>query len=244
MSESGDRLLSTAPVQRGAGISGVSQRALDQASLFKHHSEETLRALAALLEQSLADPTPGERRDGRFGLLTRMIFRQGEIPGIHQYEAERKRLGELGEDWPSAESLVNAYFTWSAAVDAAIRHLQHVSGPGVPSRYKDNHGRGELRQHDVLQAVVQFQRDHGEWPEEEEFFKWNGLQRQAAWLKDPSSPARFPDRKHVKKFYGSFGELLSAGLDYWQEIHSPYEPPAAGESKRRARRKKRVDRTT
>lgn len=85
-------------------------RLVEDASAF---STEAASDLARMLEHSLANPSIGERRHLRIGLLVDLVAgTNGEFVDSSGYEAERARRVKTGEEWPSASGLTRAYGHW------------------------------------------------------------------------------------------------------------------------------------
>lgn len=240
-------LLLALPDRPEDGASVASEAALVLCEIVASLDRTAARDLAALLAEDLATLTTSAIRESRLGLLASLIGDTGEVPDERSYAALRAARAELGEEWPGLQSLKDAYGSWVAVVEAAMRLSVRGSEGKVPYEYPNTGVRVgstlKYTREEVVRALRACWNFYGYEPSSTEFQIWRRL-RLAAWRasgaggrRDP----RIPSGKVVRRLFGGYQQLLAAERRE-REIAPPAEPFKRGRPRRtRSMRVKGVD---
>lgn len=179
--------------------------------------------LKRLVELDIALPSRAAIREARLGLLIELIAlpRDHEgLPSEADYEKLRLMRGVLGERWPSARTLRDAYGHWLKATQAAVNQLRGYNATGgrikVPAS-NDHGGRhAPYTRQDVLDALRLTKQTIGSWPTEWEYELFARAARKAA--KEAGNPApRLPGLKQIRTQFGNFPRAVQAARTFWEQ---------------------------
>lgn len=172
--------------------------------------------LARLLENSLAEPTPGLDRSKALGLLMRMAREHGEIPKADAYDVAHTEALLAGEAWPDRRSLCRRYGSWMGVTKAMIRLLAKAGDKRVPRSYKHGKDRpapGAYSNPEIVdQAIIACWQWLGDWPTEWEYFTWAAAQRGAARAAGKALPL-YPSPKPLRNARGNYPTALAFAYD-------------------------------
>ena len=168
---------------------------------------KTRTELIRLLSHSVAAPTPQEVRQARLGLLAEMV-KTGWMPGVNDYEAERKNRLNKQEEWPGSSSLVDYYGTWASAVEAAFDIAFSITPKRSKARERQAWPNVIYSRPDVLEALERCSEKVGQPITQWQYMELRRVERKLAielGLPDP----RLPQLNVIKRNFGGWDQAIS-----------------------------------
>lgn len=167
---------------------------------------KTRTELIRMLSHSVAAPSPQEVRQARLGLLSEMV-KTGWMPGVNDYEAERKNRLKSQEKWPGSSSLVDYHGTWASAVEAAFDIAFSITPKRSKARGRPAWPAAPYSRQNVLEGLDRCSEKVGRVITQWEYLELRRVERQLAiqiGLPDP----RLPQLNVVKRHFGGWDQAI------------------------------------
>lgn len=187
-----------------AGVTEVGEFLAAIATAFP---AKTRIELIRLLSHSVAAPTPQEVRQARLGLLAEMV-KTGWIPGVNDYEAERRNRANMSEEWPGSSSLFDYYGTWASVVEAAFDVAFSITPKRSGARERQAWPNVIYSRPDVLEALERCSEKVGQTITQWQYMELRRVERKLAIELGRPDP-RLPQLNVIKRNFGGWDQAIS-----------------------------------